>query len=54
MQVVPQEDWALWSHLLIYHGRQICQARKPRCSECSLLQYCPAGQKLIKDPALHR
>src|ERR1700733_7249987 len=29
--LVPREDWALWSHLLIAHGRAICQARRPRC-----------------------
>jgi endonuclease-3 len=47
MQIVPQEEWTLWSHLLIHHGRQICQARKPRCRECPLLPYCPAGPKFI-------
>lgn len=46
--VVPQEEWTLWSHLLIHHGRAICQARKPRCQECPILAYCPAGQKLVK------
>jgi endonuclease-3 len=46
--LVPQQDWALWSHLLIAHGRAICQARKPRCQECPLLPHCPAGQKLVK------
>jgi endonuclease-3 len=48
MPIVPQEDWALWSHLMIYHGRAVCQARKPKCGECVLLAYCPAGQKLVK------
>jgi endonuclease-3 len=48
MQVVPQEEWTLWSHLLIHHGRAICQARKPRCQGCPLLPHCPAGQKLVK------
>lgn len=48
MQVVPQEDWTLWSHLLIFHGRQICQARKPKCEICPLLPHCPAGQKFMK------
>jgi endonuclease-3 len=48
MEVVPREDWTLWSHLLIHHGRAICQARKPKCEECPLLAHCPAGQKLIK------
>jgi endonuclease-3 len=48
MQVVPQEQWTLFSHLLIFHGRQICQARKPKCEICPLLSYCPAGQKIMK------
>jgi endonuclease-3 len=48
MQVVPQDDWTLWSHLLIHHGRAICQARKPKCDQCPLLPHCPAGQKFIK------
>jgi endonuclease-3 len=46
--VVPQGEWTLWAHLMIAHGRKICQARKPRCQECPLLAYCPAGQKLTK------
>lgn len=46
--IVPQEDWALWSHLLIHHGRAVCQARTPHCRECALLVDCPAGQKLVK------
>jgi endonuclease-3 len=49
--LVPQEDWTLWSHLLIAHGRAICQARKPKCQECPLLPHCPAGQKLVKAAA---
>src|SRR3954447_13078376 len=48
MQVVPQEDWTIWSHLLIHHGRAICQARKPKCEICPLLPHCPAGQKFMK------
>jgi endonuclease III len=47
MKVVPQEDWTMFSHLLIHHGRAICQARKPKCDECPLLPHCPAGQKFI-------
>lgn len=41
--IVPQEDWALWSHLLIYHGRAVCQARKPKCGECVLKEWCPSA-----------
>jgi endonuclease-3 len=47
MPIVPQSEWTLWSHLLIHHGRQICQARKPRCGECPLLPHCPAGPKFL-------
>lgn len=47
IEVVPQAEWTLWSHLLIHHGRAICQARKPRCTECPLLEHCPAGPKFI-------
>jgi endonuclease-3 len=49
IQIIPQDDWTLWSHLLIHHGRAICQARKPKCEICPLLPYCPAGQKFIRD-----
>ena len=48
MKVVPQEEWTMFSHLLIHHGRAICQARKPKCDECPLLPHCPAGQKFMK------
>jgi endonuclease III len=47
--IVPQTDWALWSHLLIHHGRAICQARSPKCEVCPLLADCPAGKKIIKE-----
>jgi endonuclease-3 len=49
MQIVPQNEWALWSHLLIHHGRAICQARKPKCEACPLLPLCPAGQKIMAE-----
>src|SRR5688572_517150 len=48
MKIVPQQEWTLWSHLLIHHGRAICQARKPKCEECPLLPHCPAGQRIIR------
>ncbi len=40
-KVIPQENWIEWSHLLIYHGRQICKARKPQCEVCFLQEICP-------------
>jgi endonuclease-3 len=48
MQVVPREDWTLFSHLLIFHGRAICQARNPRCEECPIREYCPSAAIFIK------
>ena len=41
MEIVPKADWTLYSHLLIDHGRKICQARNPLCSECFLAKECP-------------
>jgi endonuclease-3 len=49
MPLVPQEDWALFSHLLIYHGRAICQARNPKCEECPIFKYCPSGPVFIRE-----
>jgi endonuclease-3 len=48
MQVVPRDEWTMWSHLLIHHGRAICQARKPKCGQCPLLPHCPAGQVFVR------
>ena len=45
--IVPQADWTLWSHLLIYHGRAICQARKPKCGECGLREWCPMAKEFL-------
>jgi endonuclease-3 len=45
MPLIPQKDWTLFSHLLIFHGRQICHARKPKCPQCPILAYCPFGAK---------
>ena len=43
MPLFPREDWALLSHLLITHGRQICIARRPRCTECVVADLCPSA-----------
>jgi endonuclease-3 len=43
MKLIPHEDWALVSHLLIFHGRQVCVARRPRCRECVLADFCPSA-----------
>jgi len=39
----PRDKWALLSHLLIFHGRQVCIARRPRCGECVLADICPSS-----------
>ncbi len=41
MALVPQKQWALFSHLLIWHGRRRCFARKPDCAHCEVLKLCP-------------
>jgi endonuclease III len=43
MALFPQDQWALLSHLLIFHGRQICVARRPRCHDCVLSDLCPSS-----------
>src|ERR671938_338603 len=44
VRLVPREDWARFPHLLIWHGRRICDARRPRCEECPLaLDLCPSS-----------
>ena len=48
MPLVRQDDWTLFSHLLIFHGRQICYARTPKCPQCPILAYCPFGQREMK------
>jgi len=44
MQIVPQEDWTVFAHRMIQHGRQICAARKPKCGICPLSKDCPSYQ----------
>ena len=41
MKVIPKSKWINFSHQLIWHGRRVCHARKPLCSECPLVPYCP-------------
>jgi len=41
---VPQEDWGLVSHLLIFHGRATCTARNPDCGDCVLKDLCPSSR----------
>jgi endonuclease III len=41
MKLLPQSEWTLFSHLLIWHGRRRCFARSPDCAHCEALKLCP-------------
>ena len=43
MPLFPRKDWALLSHLLIFHGRRVCEARRPTCEICVLNDICPSS-----------
>jgi endonuclease-3 len=43
MAHIPKEDWTAFSHQMIWHGRAVCNARKPKCSECPLCKLCDTG-----------
>ena len=43
MDLVPKKDWVDFSHLLIYHGRQVCKARRPECGKCVIEPLCPSS-----------
>ena len=45
MTLVPKKDWTRFSHAMIFHGRRICVARKPKCEECPLFDDCPWPKK---------
>lgn len=45
MKLVPREQWTLFSHWLIWHGRRRCDARKPACAACEIRELCPTGMK---------
>jgi endonuclease-3 len=45
MRILPQDRWIAFSHQLIHHGRQVCEARKPKCDRCNLEQLCTSKDK---------
>lgn len=47
MKIIPQERWIQFSHQMIWHGRRVCQARKPKCVECNLESLCYAKDKTV-------
>jgi endonuclease-3 len=56
MVAIPQERWIEFSHLLIFHGRRTCQARRPMCAECPVRDLCPSAPYFLagKTPPLER
>ena len=44
MGLFPEERWTLLAHLLIFHGRQVCIARRPRCEACVMSHLCPSSR----------
>jgi endonuclease-3 len=44
INLIPRDHWIEYSHLLIYHGRAICKARKPDCPSCPLKKLCPSAE----------
>jgi endonuclease-3 len=49
MPLVPQKEWTLFSHLLIWHGRRRCFARNPDCPQCEIRQLCPRLGVIVKE-----
>jgi endonuclease-3 len=47
MRIIPKEKWIQFSHQLIWHGRRVCQARKPRCIDCNMESLCYAKDKTV-------
>jgi len=45
IEIIPQDHWIAYSHQVIHHGRQVCEARKPKCDRCNLEQLCHSKDK---------
>ena len=57
MQLFPPQEWTVLGHRLIFHGRQVCDARKPKCESCTMQDFCPRtgvpanrGKKAVSKP----
>lgn len=44
-ELIPKKDWVMFPHWMIHHGRAICVARRPKCGECVLSEFCPSAFK---------
>jgi endonuclease-3 len=54
MQIIPREKWILFSHQIIWHGRKLCIARKPKCVDCALESLCHAADKTWSTVEMHK
>jgi endonuclease-3 len=48
IRLVPREDWARFPHLMIWHGRRVCDARRPACERCVIADLCPSSRLPIE------
>ena len=54
VKILPRERWILFSHQIIWHGRKLCFARKPKCVDCALENICHAGDKTWSTVDMHK
>ena len=54
MKIIPQKKWILFSHQIIWHGRKLCIARRPKCVECPLENICHAADKTWSTVEIHK
>ena len=54
MRIIPRQEWILFAHQLIWHGRKLCIARKPKCVDCLLENICHAADKTWSTVDLHK
>jgi endonuclease III len=54
MQIIPREKWTLFSHQIIWHGRKLCIARRPKCADCPLENICHAADKTWSTVEFHK
>ncbi len=54
MRIIPREKWTLFSHQIIWHGRRLCIARRPRCADCPLENICHAADKTWSTVEIHK
>jgi endonuclease-3 len=54
MKIIPRDRWILFSHQVIWHGRKLCIARKPKCAECALENICHAADKTWSTVEMHK